>query len=153
MSARVDQEVTSGFVGLSVQSRADAVVFATVVRDAVLRRGGTRREAAEAATAAAEMVQNIVTHAGCAGDASVWFEGDVLCLRATDDGPGMADPSALLRGREARCAHGLSAGLGLGEGGAALVRLMDRVAVRPNGSRGLVVTAWKQISKGGLLVS
>jgi anti-sigma regulatory factor (Ser/Thr protein kinase) len=153
LSASVDQEVTSACVRLAVRGRADAIVFATVVRDMVRKHGGTRRAAAEAAIAAAEMVQNIVAHAACKGDACVWFEGDVLVVRASDTGPGMTDPAALLRGREARCAGGLPAGLGLGEGGAALVRLMDRVTVRPNGGSGLVVTARKHISRGSCVVS
>jgi anti-sigma regulatory factor (Ser/Thr protein kinase) len=153
MSTRVDQELTSTHVRLSVRGRSDAVAFAAVVRNVVLRHGGTRREAAEAAIAASEMVQNIVTHAACQGDACVWLEGDVLHLRATDTGPGMTDPTVLLRGREARGALGLSPGVGLGEGGAALVRLMDRVEVRPNATRGLVVLAHKRISGRGLFDS
>ena len=147
-----DQEVAH-CVSLPIRTRADAVTFAAVVRDLVSRHGGTRRQAAEAATAAAEMVQNIVTHGGASGDASVWFEGDLLYVRAQDRGPGLPDPEALLVGSAARRARGLPGGLGLGEGGAALARLMDRVIVGPNDERGLVVLACKRVSREGVFTS
>lgn len=157
MSAGVEgsdeRESEGAGVRLVVRGRADVMVFAAIVRKLIQDRGGTRRQAAEASIAAAEMVQNIVAHAAAVGDASAWFEGDRLFLRAADRGPGLVDPDLLLGGREARGAHGLGTGTGLGEGGAALVRLMDRVSVGPNEGGGLVVTACKQISARSRCVS
>lgn len=131
---------------MPVHSRADAVAFAALVRDLVRRHGGTRREAAEAAISGAEMVQNIVVHGGAVGEAKAWFDGDTLFLRAADQGPGMADPASLLEDGAERRTAPAPRGIGLGKGGAALVRLMDRVVVCPNAGRGLVVTACKEIS-------
>lgn len=133
---------------MAVRDRADVFAAAVMVRSMVMAHGGGRRDAAAASTAAAELVQNIVVHGGGRGQLLAWFDKDVLVIRARDRGPGIGDPEALFAGSLARRAMGLPEGTGLGEGGSAVRRLMDRVRVRSRKHGGLEVTAHKCVATG-----
>ncbi|MEM6290367.1 MAG: hypothetical protein AAGA54_03850 [Myxococcota bacterium] len=119
MSATIERPA----LHVAIRHRADAVAVASMVRALIRSAGGSDIQASAAATATAELAQNIVSHAGGDGELDAWIEGADVVIRARDRGP-----SPRLRGR------------GLGQGRAAVERLMDRVEVTTNAEGGLVVT-------------
>lgn len=108
-----------------------------MVRSLVLEHGGSRREASAAATAAAELAQNIVVHADGRGEVWAWLHTGELIVVARDRGPGLP-PVGAVHVRRARA--------GLGEGAGAVTRLMDEVQVRTRTRGGLEVTARKRLA-------
>jgi anti-sigma regulatory factor (Ser/Thr protein kinase) len=129
---------------LLIRTRPDVFAVAALVRRVALAHGGERTAAAAAAVAAAELASNIVRHGGGDGELTVAIEGDELTLRAADHGPGLARPEALFSGDARRSDHSRS-GMGLGEGGPSILRLMDHVEARHNGASGLVVVCRKRL--------
>ncbi len=134
---------------MPITCRADVLTAAALVRHFAIQRGATRTEAAALSTVAAEMVQNVVTHARCRGELRVSDAGGEIVLQSLDSGPGMEAPHTLFAGAQARSEMGLATGVGLGEGGSAMRRLMDRVDATSGEHGGLVVTARKRLGRKG----
>ena len=91
------------------------------------------------ATAISEVARNITSYAGRGAIrvAVADREGrEALVVRASDDGPGIADVERALE-------DGYSTGLGLGLGLPGARRLMDRMFVDSAPGRGTVVEMWK----------
>ena len=90
---------------------------------------------------ASEMSSNVFHHASGGGELRIWLDGACLWLETRDLGPGMLSPEQLFYGRAAREAKGLHGGRGLGEGGAAIARLMDHAQANNLACGGLHVRA------------
>lgn len=86
------------------------------------------------ATATTELAQNIVSHAGGDGEVVAWLEDENVVVRARSAGGGAS--AAPTRG-------------GLGQGQAAVRRMMDSVEFAPGPDGGLVVTARVRIAALG----
>ena len=97
------------------------------------------------ATAISEVARNITSYAGRGAIrvAVADREGrEALVVRASDDGPGIADVERALE-------DGYSTGLGLGLGLPGARRLMDRMFVDSAPGRGTVVEMWKWTPRDG----
>ena len=97
------------------------------------------------ATAISEVARNITSYAGRGAIrvAVADREGrQALVVRASDDGPGIADVERALE-------DGYSTGLGLGLGLPGARRLMDRMFVDSAPGRGTVVEMWKWTPRDG----
>ncbi|WP_226993941.1 ATP-binding protein [Myxococcus hansupus] len=129
---------------IEVSSRSDAAVAAALSRRYAREHGLPARASAEVAVVVSELATNLVRHAGGRGWVELWREPEWLCIRSTDRGPGMADPSRLFSGRE-EGRPGPLPGESLGEGGAAVRRLSDSVHVANRDGGGLEVVARKRV--------
>jgi serine/threonine-protein kinase RsbT len=126
-------------IRVEIASDADTVVARQHGRAAALRLGLSRSDATFVATAISEIARNITVHAG----RGVITIGEIrqgdrvgLLVVARDDGPGIADPAAVLRDD-----YVSDAGLGMGLWGAR--RLMDEVEVTSEAGSGTTVTMRK----------
>lgn len=109
-----------------VRHRADAIAAAAMVKALVHGAGGSALLASVVATATTELAQNIVSHAGGDGEVAAWIErGDIVVRARSEGGAANAGPT---RG-------------GLGQGQAAVRRMMDEVDFEPTAGGGLIVTA------------
>lgn len=113
-------------VRVLVRHRADAIAAAAMVKAFVHGAGGSGVQAAMIATATAELAQNIVSHAGGDGDVLAWLEHGDVVVRARSAG---------------RAASAGTTRRGLGQGQAAVRRMMDHVDFEATPAGGLVVTA------------
>lgn len=109
-----------------VRHRADAIAAAAMVKALVHGAGGSAVQASVVATATTELAQNIVSHAGGDGEVVAWLDGGSVVIQARDTGGGTR--VAPTRG-------------GLGQGQAAVRRMMDDVEFESAADGGLVVTA------------
>jgi serine/threonine-protein kinase RsbT len=126
-------------IRVDVASDADTVVARQHGRAAALRLGLSRSDATFVATAISEIARNITVHAGKGViTISEVRDGDRtgLVVVARDEGPGIADPAAVLRDD-----YVSDAGLGIGLWGAR--RLMDEVEITSEPGRGTTVTMRK----------
>lgn len=97
-----------------------------MVKALVHGAGGSAVQASVVATATTELAQNIVSHAGGDGEVVAWLEGGTVVIQARNTGGGAS--VAPTRG-------------GLGQGQAAVRRMMDDVEFDATPDGGLVVTA------------
>lgn len=141
---RADLPSTEGFT-VPVSGMADATVASSLAVRFAMMCGFERREAVEIGIVVREMATNIVVHSGSAGTIELSFSRDELVMRATDAGPGMRDPGALLVDRPPP----MVALGGLGQGGGAIRRLTDGVRVENRPSGGLEVEAVKRRAVAG----
>jgi len=105
-----------------------------MVKALVHGAGGSGVHASVVATATTELAQNIVSHAGGDGDVIAWLEDGNIVVRARSAGGG---------------ARGAPTRGGLGQGQAAVRRMMDSVEFEATPSGGLVVTARMRIESVG----
>jgi anti-sigma regulatory factor (Ser/Thr protein kinase) len=130
-------------LGITVRVRADVVAAAAVGRRFAREAGLAVAGSAEVAVVVSELASNLMRHTPGGGTVELWVEEGWLCIRACDRGPGMAKPEQLFAGREGR--PGPLPGESLGEGGAAVRRMMDAVQVANREGGGLEVTARKRL--------
>jgi serine/threonine-protein kinase RsbT len=126
-------------IRVNIASDADTVVARQRGREAALRLGLSRTDATFVATAISEIARNITVHAGHGEIViSQVHEGHRtgLVVIARDEGPGIADPAAVLRDD-----YSSDAGLGMGIWGAR--RLMDEIEITSEPGKGTVVTMRK----------
>ncbi|MGH1347313.1 MAG: ATP-binding protein [Nannocystales bacterium] len=119
-----------------VRHRADAFAAAAMVKALAHGVGSSAVQASMIATATTELAQNIVSHAGGDGEVMVWLEGENIVVQARSVGVGDG-------GREAPAAPTRG---GLGQGQAAVRRMMDSVVFESASDGGLVVTARVRIT-------
>lgn len=118
----------------------DASVASSVARSHALSVGFDSRASAELAIAVRELATNLVRHATPGGTLELNDVPEGLQVVSLDRGPGMTDPLRLLDDRPGPVDNPSH---GLGQGGGAIRRLMDKVVVRNRDGGGLEVAAWK----------
>ena len=141
-------DVSMSEIRVPIASDADAVMARQRGREAALRLGLSRSEATYVATAISEIARNITTHAG-GGEIlirEVTDSGRIgIVVIARDEGPGIADVSAVLASDYAS-----TVGLGLGLWGAR--QLMDEMEVTSEPGKGTTVTMrkWSSADRLGI---
>ena len=125
-----------------IVSESDVLSASRQARLLAERLGFTRSSAYHIATAASELANNVLTHAG-----GGWLRASArrdppeltvigLELLAEDEGPGIPDPELALT-------EGYSTGKGLGCGLPGVKRLMDEFSLEPRSGGGTRVRAVK----------
>ncbi|MBU8895632.1 ATP-binding protein [Corallococcus sp. M34] len=132
---------------LSIRVPSDVAVAAALTRRFAREAGLAAAGSAEVAVVVSELASNLIRHTRSGGTVDLWVDAEWLWIRAWDDGPGMVEPERLFAGRDGR--PGPLPGESLGEGGAAVRRLMDAVRVTNRVGGGLEVVARKRLTPPG----
>lgn len=126
---------------IAVNVPDDIVSARQAGRQLAMDFGFSMTDATMIATAISEIARNITSYAG-RGEIHLDIDDregrKALVVRATDDGPGIADVGRALE-------DGFSSGGGLGLGLPGARRLMDRLEVRSTPSSGTLVEMWKYV--------
>lgn len=118
---------------MEIRRSTDGMVVGALARRFAESGGFGTRAAAEIAISVAELASNVWRHGGGAGTIELTCDERGLAVHALDRGPGL----------DAARSPGARKGSGLGEGVAAVRRLMDDVRMAAREGGGLAVWAWK----------
>jgi serine/threonine-protein kinase RsbT len=143
-SAAVVAELVANGVRVPIGSEPDIMAASRQARLLAERLGFSRSAAYHVATAASELANNLLTHAGGGLLSAHALDDSASCgrlgleLLAEDEGPGIADPELALT-------EGYSTGSGLGCGLPGVKRLMDDFSLesRPGGGTRVRAVKWR----------
>ncbi len=149
-SSTAESAIVFEDIRVRIVSDSDAVIARQRGREVALTLGFSRTDATFVATAISEIARNITVHAGegeiiirCITDNG----RDGIMVIARDEGPGIADVTAVMR-------QALTTGAGLGMGLWGARRLMDDISVTSHSGTGTTVTMkkWCRFDEVGRLL-
>ena len=127
---------------VAVDTPDDIVTARQAGRDLAVDLGFSMTDVTMIATAISEVARNITSYAGTGSIALSLEKKDgrkALVVRASDNGPGIADITRALE-------DGYSTGGGLGLGLPGARRLMDHLEITSGPGRGTLIELWKWLA-------